>query len=120
MLCLLASRIGEQKKAKAMNALFSKLDLMPAMRQEALKSLQRLTPSEKNVLQGIVLGKTSKEIARERGTSHKTVQVHRSNILLKMGVQRTSQLIRLCVALAEGSDQMSPLSRQAHDHTKFS
>jgi DNA-binding NarL/FixJ family response regulator len=55
---------------------------------------QHLTEREHQVLQFIVEGKSNKEIALTLGISPKTVSVHRTNLMLKLNVQNTVELIR--------------------------
>jgi FixJ family two-component response regulator len=57
--------------------------------------LQTLTPREREVLDHAVTGRSCKEIARELGISHRTVEIHRSNLLEKLGVASVSDLLRL-------------------------
>ncbi|RPJ25555.1 MAG: DNA-binding response regulator [Chloroflexi bacterium] len=54
----------------------------------------RLTERERQVLQLIVDGKSNKEIATTLGISAKTVSVHRTNVMAKLDVQTTVELIR--------------------------
>ena len=53
-----------------------------------------LTARELEVLQLVCEGKTNKEIARELFISPKTVSVHRSNIMSKLGVNSSYELFR--------------------------
>jgi DNA-binding NarL/FixJ family response regulator len=53
-----------------------------------------LTERERQVLQLVVEGKSNKEVAMELGISPKTVSVHRTNIMSKLDVQNTVELIR--------------------------
>jgi len=53
-----------------------------------------LTDRERQVFQLIVEGKSNKEIAMVLGISPKTVSVHRTNIMSKLDVQNTVELIR--------------------------
>lgn len=53
-----------------------------------------LTDRERQVLKAIIEGKSNKEIALEIGISPKTVSVHRTNIMVKLDVQNTVELIR--------------------------
>jgi NarL family two-component system response regulator LiaR len=53
-----------------------------------------LTEREDQVLRLIVDGKSNKEIALHLGISPKTVSVHRTNIMTKLNVQNTVELIR--------------------------
>jgi DNA-binding NarL/FixJ family response regulator len=54
-----------------------------------------LTDRERQVLQLIVEGKSNKETALVLGISPKTVSVHRTNIMSKLDVQNTVELIRV-------------------------
>jgi DNA-binding NarL/FixJ family response regulator len=53
-----------------------------------------LTEREQQVLQGVVRGHTSREIAEELGLSPKTIQTHREHIMKKMGCHRAVDLVR--------------------------
>ena len=55
---------------------------------------QHLTDRERQVLELIVRGRSNKEIALELGISPKTVSVHRTNLMSKLNVQNTVELIR--------------------------
>ncbi len=53
-----------------------------------------LTERERQVMQMIVDGRSNKEIASELGISPKTVSVHRTNVMTKLNVQTTVELVR--------------------------
>jgi DNA-binding NarL/FixJ family response regulator len=53
----------------------------------------RLTPREREVLQLIAEAKGSKEIAATLGISVKTVEAHRSNIMVKLNLHSVSELV---------------------------
>ena len=55
---------------------------------------QHLTERERQVLQLVAKGNSNKEIALELGISPKTVSVHRTNIMSKLNIQNTVELIR--------------------------
>lgn len=55
----------------------------------------KLTPREFQVLEGVVAGKMSKEIAADLGTALKTVKVQRGRVMEKMGVVSVAELVRL-------------------------
>jgi FixJ family two-component response regulator len=57
--------------------------------------LQMLTPREREVLDLALKGHSSKGIAGELGISHRTVELHRSHLLEKLGVASISELLRL-------------------------
>ena len=56
-----------------------------------------LSTREREVMDLLVLGKASKEIAAELNISSKTVDVHRVHIMDKMGVKTVVELARLSV-----------------------
>jgi two-component system, LuxR family, response regulator FixJ len=53
-----------------------------------------LSPREREVLDRLVLGLQNKLIGYELGISHRTVEIHRANIMKKTGVGSLSELIR--------------------------
>lgn len=57
--------------------------------------IEQLSPREQEVLHGLLDGRTSKEIAGTLDISPKTVDVHRANVMKKMGVASGAELIRL-------------------------
>jgi len=52
-----------------------------------------ITPKEREVLNLIADGLSSKEIARRLSISFYTVQTHRKNMLAKVGAKNTPELI---------------------------
>ncbi len=64
-------------------------------RLEFERRLRTLTPREGEVLEWIVAGKTSKEIARTLGGSHRTIEIHRGRIMEKTAAQSLADLIRM-------------------------
>lgn len=54
----------------------------------------RLTPRQRQVLQLVVMGMTSKQIAGELGLSPRTVEVHRAHVMMRIGANRLPQLVR--------------------------
>lgn len=63
--------------------------------EEVRRKLGTLTPRERDVLDGVLLGRLNKQIARELGISEKTVKVHRGRLMAKMGVRHVAQLAQL-------------------------
>ena len=57
--------------------------------------LGTLTRREREVLELVVRGLMNKEIARNLGTSEKTVKVHRSRVMDKMKAKSVAELVRL-------------------------
>ena len=63
-------------------------------RTEMRSRLARLTSRERQVMQLIVSGSTSKEMAERLGISARTIEVHRAHIMLKMHTKRVPELVR--------------------------
>ncbi|HEX2164337.1 MAG TPA: response regulator transcription factor [Thermoanaerobaculia bacterium] len=53
-----------------------------------------LTPREREVLQGVAEGRTTKEIARELGISAKTADNHRTRMMDKLGLHNAAEVVR--------------------------
>jgi len=68
------------------------------------ESLAHLTPREREVMELLVAGKTSKEIATALRVSVRTVEGHRRMVLSKTNVSSAAQLVRL-VLNARGADR---------------
>jgi two-component system response regulator NreC len=64
-------------------------------RAESLKGERGagLTPRELEILQHIVAGKSNKEIAVDLSLSVNTVSVHRANIMDRLGIHKTAELV---------------------------
>ena len=54
-----------------------------------------LTPREREVLGHVVTGRLNKQIAGDLGTVEKTIKVHRSRMMEKLGVRTVADLVRL-------------------------
>jgi two-component system, LuxR family, response regulator FixJ len=54
--------------------------------------LTQLSPRERQVMELVVAGKVSKQIAAELGLSKKTVDVHRAHVMEKMQVESVAEL----------------------------
>ncbi|MFZ0591467.1 MAG: response regulator transcription factor [Bryobacteraceae bacterium] len=59
--------------------------------------LEKLTAREKQVLQLIAQGKSNKEIAAILDLSVNTVSVHRANLMEKMNIHRTAELVLFAI-----------------------
>jgi two-component system response regulator FixJ len=76
-----------------------------ARAEEAQVRLQALTPRERDVLEGLVRGHPNKTIAYDLNISPRTVEIHRSNLMSKLGVASLSEALR--IAFAAGLDEGS-------------
>ncbi len=63
--------------------------------EKATAAIVSLTPRERDVLQGLVSGKANKAIASELGLSPRTVEMHRANMMDKLGVRSLSEALRI-------------------------
>jgi DNA-binding NarL/FixJ family response regulator len=64
---------------------------------KALPALDLLTPGERQVLALIARSLTTREIAARLGVRPKTVENHRSNICVKLGVRGANSLLRFAL-----------------------
>jgi DNA-binding CsgD family transcriptional regulator len=62
-----------------------------------LKPDERFSPREKEILNKLIQGKTSEEIAKELFISKETVNTHRRNMLSKCDVKNTMELVNRSV-----------------------
>lgn len=67
------------------------------VRSEAEKRLSALSPRERDVLAGLVAGKTNKVIAIELDISPRTVEVYRANLMSKTQTKNVSELMRIAL-----------------------
>jgi two-component system response regulator FixJ len=64
-------------------------------RRDLGQRFESLTPREREVLDLVVAGQTSKEIARTLGASHRTIEIHRNHLMEKTRAESLADLIRL-------------------------
>ena len=85
------------------------ISIVHAHQQEAAKHVASLTTRQQEVMQMVLAGHPSKNIAADLGISQRTVENHRAAIMEKMGVRSMPALARLALAAAShvGSDHDS-------------
>lgn len=100
----LTKRCGPHELVQAVRAvssggLYLCADALRALRhtQQPAKELQVLTPREKEIFDLLVNGLSVKTIAIQLTLSHKTVQVHRANILGKLQCATTVELVHFAL-----------------------
>jgi two-component system response regulator FixJ len=64
---------------------------------DARERFADLTPRERDVLECLVRGASSKEIARQLALSPRTVETHRAHLMTKSGAKSLSTLLRLAI-----------------------
>lgn len=69
---------------------------------EIRNRLASLSERERQVLNGLLSGHPNKTIAYDLGISPRTVEVHRANVMTKMGASSLSELVRMAI-LAESA-----------------
>ncbi len=62
-----------------------------------------LTPREREVMEMMVDGKANKVIAIDLDISQRTVEIHRARVMEKMGARSLAQLVRMSMAMKQGS-----------------
>ena len=70
---------------------------------EAEVILSALTPRERDVLEGLAKGLPNKTIAYDLDISPRTVEVHRANLMTKLGVRSLSDALRIAFAAGVGT-----------------
>jgi len=74
-------------------------------RQDALARLASLTPREKEVATALLHGLSNKRAAHALGISVRTVEMHRSNVMAKLGVRNIAEAAVLLASVGFGEAQ---------------
>lgn len=72
--------------------------------RRARRRYEKLTPREKEVLAWVVAGKSNKEIARLLDVSHRTIDVHRSRVMEKLGAHSLPDLVTMAARCGVGRE----------------
>jgi two-component system response regulator FixJ len=90
----------------AIEAAFTRLDDLGSRAEraaEAERVIAGLTSRERDVLEGLAQGLPNKTIAYDLGISPRTVEVHRANLMTKLGVRSLSDALRFAFAAGMGT-----------------
>jgi two-component system, LuxR family, response regulator FixJ len=68
-------------------------------RAELQDRFDSLTPREREVLALVVDGKANKVIAMDLGLSERTVEIHRANLMLKVGARSVAHLVKMNLSI---------------------
>lgn len=66
---------------------------------EARDRYATLTPREKQVMEKVAAGLSSKQVAYELGISQRTVEIHRGAVMSKMGADSVASLVKMMISL---------------------
>ncbi len=75
-----------------------------ADRQEVAKKIGSLTAREREVFHRVANGEMNKIIGHELGISERTVEVHRAQVMKKLGVRTLAQLVRIKIEAEAEAD----------------
>ena len=70
-----------------------------ARRADVVRRLETLTPRERQVMDMVVDGSANKVIAIDLNLSERTVEIHRSKVMEKMGARSVAHLVKLHLSL---------------------
>lgn len=87
-----ATLLGAIAQAQLHNQGIEQLHRLAAAAQAQLNVL---TPRERDVLDGLVNGHSNKVVAYDLGISPRTVEIHRANLMAKLGVHSLSDALRI-------------------------
>jgi two-component system, chemotaxis family, CheB/CheR fusion protein len=73
---------------------------LSAWRQDAASHVAGLTPRQRQIMEMVLAGHPSKNIAADLGISQRTVETHRASIMTKTGTKSLPALARLALAAA--------------------
>jgi two-component system, LuxR family, response regulator FixJ len=96
------------EKAAVLDAIqrgFSRMDNADTMAIEeadARVRLALLTPREREILEGLVMGYPNKTIAYDMGISSRTVEVHRASLMSKLSAHSLSDVLRIAFSAGMG------------------
>lgn len=86
--------LGAMEAVRDNAAVFGMLKLREA---RARNRINRLTRREREVLTGVADGLSNRMIGEQLAISPRTVEIHRANMLTKMGAHHTSEAIRIAI-----------------------
>lgn len=87
-----------------------------ARRESAAQLLQNLTAREREVMDLVVAGSHNREIAQALGISVRTVEVHKSRLMTKLGVDNVADMVRLSMA-HQPSNAVEPVTTTGTEPT---
>jgi FixJ family two-component response regulator len=92
--------IGSDELGRRLELLTTRKTSLAELRRKATRSqrlVDRLSDREREVLFGLARGATNKTMARELRISPRTIEIHRSNMMIKLGVQHLGEAITIAL-----------------------
>lgn len=86
-------------------ALAEQADAQRLTAAAALARIETLTPREREVLEGLAAGQTNKMIALTHGISPRTVEIHRANMMERLGVRTLPEALRIALIAGLGTSR---------------
>lgn len=80
--------------------------------KRARSRLERLTRRERQVLEAMTDGLSNREIGKRLSISARTVEIHRSNMMSKVGAHHTTEAIRIAIEASLAESIAAPASAQ--------
>jgi two-component system, chemotaxis family, CheB/CheR fusion protein len=84
---------------------------LSAWRKDASERVNKLTTRQRQIMDMVLAGDPSKNIAVDLHLSQRTVESHRASIMEKMGAKSLPALARLALAAASDADDKTPHRR---------
>lgn len=72
--------------------------------QEIMRRIKTLTPRESEIMGRMIAGQANKVIAIELEISQRTVEIHRSRVMHKMGTHSLAHLVRMVLSVKDRID----------------
>lgn len=82
--------------SRAFNALDASLGALSQL-SDARKRFGRLTERERDVLCGLVSGRSNKQVAYDLDISVRTVEAHRASMMTRLGVRTFAEAVRIAI-----------------------
>jgi RNA polymerase sigma factor (sigma-70 family) len=95
-------------KVKAAMAQYSSQSARRVEQQALQERIGKLTAREREILDLVIEGMSTKEMARRLEISPRTVEVHRSRIMRKMDMKTLRDTLRIVLVLRSGGGSMPP------------
>lgn len=105
--------LGMALRAAAQGRRFVSSELAARMfaDERAVAPLEALTERQRQVLERIAAGMSTREIAADLGLSVKTVETHRARIMERLGLRNHRELMRFAVRASDGDALLGGASR---------